>query len=527
MLGSFAWLSACGQNQTSQTPNANQANDQSPGNPTLRIPANKLIVAINAEQATLDPGVTMDNSAWKITYPAYERLVAYDGATTEIKPSLAKTWSVSEDGKTWTFQLEEGHRFSDGTPVDAEAVKFSFERTLKLGKGPAELFGVIQQIQVVDPYTVQFTLKKNFPPFLSTLATNYASIVNPKVMEHEKDGDLAQGYLSGHTAGSGPYMLSEWRKGEYYKLEKNPHHPNRDQIAFDTVLFKIVPDAAAQRLQLEKGEIDIAEGIPIEQIDNLDASQVTVVREPSLLVDYVYINTSRGNPALKDVRVRQALSYAVDYPSIIDVVQQGNATQMRGPIPKGLWGHDPSAMQYTYDPEKARQLLQEAGVHGLKLTLLYSDNKPWWETEAITLQALFQAVGVEVELKKVAYATMREMLDRGEFDLSLGVWSPDFGDPYMFMNYWFDSNNFGLAGNRAFYKNDRVNELIRKAATINDQAERERLYREAQKIVIEEAPYIYLYQKDFVLPMRKEIQGFVYNPMLEGIYNLESMKKPN
>ena len=112
---------------------------------------------------------------------------------------------------------------------------------------------------------------------------------------------------------------------------------------------------------------------------------------------------------------------------------------MRGPIPKGLWGHDESAHQYKRDVEKAKALLAEAGATNLSIDLLYSDNKAWWETEALTLQAFFSDIGVKLNLKKIAYATSREMIDKGEFDLAMGVWSPDFGDPYMFMNYWFDS----------------------------------------------------------------------------------------
>jgi len=198
---------------------------------------------------------------------------------------------------------------------------------------------------------------------------------------------------------------------------------------------------------------------------------------------------------------------------------------MKGPIPDGLWGHDPDSKQYTYDVAKAKSLLAEAGVTDLTLDYLYSDNKPWWETEALAIQAYLAEVGIKVNLKKVAYATMREMIDSGEFDLCVGVWSPDFGDPFMFMNYWYDSNSFGLAGNRAFYKNDQVDQLVRKAATVNDQAEREKLYQEAQKIVVEDAAYVLLYQKDFLLPISKEVKGFTYNPMLEGIYNLATMSK--
>ncbi|MBA4496227.1 ABC transporter substrate-binding protein [Paenactinomyces guangxiensis] len=360
--------------------------------------------------------------------------------------------------------------------------------------------------------------------FLSTLAANYGSIVNPRVKQHEQNNDLGQHFLASHTMGSGPYQLAEWKKGQYFKLEPNPHSPVKP--AFKKIYFKIVTDPSAQRLQLEKGEIDIAEGIPVEQLQGLSrAKNVQLLQKPSLFVDYVYINSSRGNPALKNPKVRQALSYAIDYGALTKAVQQGYATQMRGPIPSGLWGHDKNAKQYTHDVNQAKAFLAEAGVSNLSLTLLYSDNKPWWETEALALQSYLAEAGVKINMKKVAYATMREMIDQGQFDLCLGVWSPDFGDPYMFMNYWFDSNNFGLAGNRAFYKNDQVDRYLRQAATVNNQAEREKLYQKVQQIVIDEAPYIYLYQKDFILPINKQVKGFVYNPMLEGIYNLADMSK--
>jgi peptide/nickel transport system substrate-binding protein len=159
------------------------------------------------------------------------------------------------------------------------------------------------------------------------------------------------------------------------------------------------------------------------------------------------------------------------------------------------------------------------------LTLLYSDHEAWWPTEALAIQANLKSVGIAVKLSKVEYATEREMLDKGQFDLALGVWSPDYADPYMFMNFWFDSKNGGLAGNRAFYSNPQVDSLIRKAAAITDQTQRAQLYQQAQKIVVEDAPYAYLYQTDFLLPMRSTITGFEFNPMLQGIYDLAKMRK--
>lgn len=523
VLAAVLLLTACsgGPQSTNQQPAAGEQGSAS--NQGEANSPDVLVIAMPSDVGTLDPHVSMDNQSWKVTYVAYDRLVRYKEGSTDIEGALAESWQVSEDGLQWTFRLRPGVKFQDGTPLDAHAVKFSFDRLKKIGQGPSDAFPTLKAVEVVDPLTVRFVLSEPFAPFLSTLATNGASIVNPKVMEHEKDGDMGQNYLAEHTMGSGPYKLAEWVKDQYLKLEANPDWWG-GKPKFKTVIIKIVKEPAAQRLQLEKGDIDIAEGITIDQIAELRQNpDIAIVESPGLMVDYMYINTQR--PALRDKRVRQAISYAIDYQGIIASVQQGYATQMRGPIPKGLWGHDETVMQYGYDPDRARSLLQEAGATGLRLELIYADRMPWWEQEAQIIQANLAEVGIQVQLTKLAWPTLRERVDRGEFDLCLGIWSPDYADPYMFMNYWFDSDNWGLAGNRAFYKNDQVDRLLREAARLTDRNERTKLYSEVQRIVMEDAPYVLLYQKNFVLPMRKTVRGFTYNPMLEGIYNLESMSK--
>ena len=502
------------------------SNPTGSGGPSAASTSSTLKVDMASDVETMDPAVTVDNATWKLTYPCYERLVGYKGASTDLQPALAKSWKSSDGGKVWTFELASGHKFSDGTPVDAAAVKFSFDRLLKINQGPAGSFTEIAKVEAPTATTVKFTLKSPFAPFPSTLATNYASIINPKVMDHQKGGDQGQAYLSNQTMGSGAYMLKEHLKGQSLTLGLNPHYEG-PKPSITTAVFQVVTDPSAQRLQLQKGDVDIAEGITVDQLKPLEsAAGITVVKKPSLLVNYVYMNTSKGAPALKNTKVRQAISYAVDYKGLIQASQQGNAVQMRGPIPEGMWGHDDSLMQYTYDPAKAKALLASANVGTVgPLTLLYSDHEPWWPTEALAIQSSLKKIGIQVKLSKVEYATQRALLDKGSFDLSFGVWSPDYADPYMFMNFWFDSNLGGLAGNRAFYKNPAVDKLIRQAAVLSDQSQRKALYQKAQKIVVNDPPYIYLYQTEFLLPMRDNVKGFVFNPMLEGIYNLTEMSK--
>lgn len=493
--------------------------DQSPGH--------TLIVDMAADVETMDPAVTMDNSTWKVTYPAYEHLVAYKGATTDLKPDLAKSWKVSDDGKVWTFKIEPGHKFADGSSVDAQAVKFSFDRVLKINKGPAGYFSQVEKVEVPSKMTVQFTLKVPYAPFLSTLATNASSIVNPKVMDHAKDGDMGQAYLANHTMGSAAYQVAKHIQGQSVTLTLNPHYAG-EMPDITKAIFQVVSDPSAQRLQLEKGDADIAEGIPVDQLKAMEGTKgITILNKPSFTVDYVYINVGKnGAPALKKKLVRQAMSYAVNYKGIINASQQGYAEQMRGPIPKGMWGHDKNLKQYHTNIDKAKELMAKADVGDMKpLTLLYSDHWPWWPIEALSIQASLRKIGIPVTLKKTEYATMRSLLDKGAFDLSLGTWSPDFADPYMFMNFWYDSDFGGLAGNRSFYSNPKVDKLIRTAARVTDKAKRKQLYQEAQRIVVNDPPYIYLYQKHFLLPIRSSIKGLVFNPMLRGIYNLAGITK--
>ena len=487
-----------------------------------------LVVGVSSDIHTLDPGVSSDNYDWRQIYPCYDRLVKYkvvDGrGSTEVGPQAAESWTVSDDGVVWTFNIRKGIAFEDGTPLDAEAVRFSFDRTLKIAKGPADNIGAIESMSVKDPHTLEIRLKNAYGPFLQTLATDGASIVNPNVMKNEKDGDLAQAWLAENTDGSGPFKLTEWTRGQRAVLEaKQNYWGGAPKLKKAVVRF--MSESADRRMALERGDIDIAENILIDQIPALiENPDIAVERYPSQLVEYVYINNQKV--PLDNPKVRNALCYAVDYKGIIDYVLQGNGVQMRGPVPQGMWGHKSDLFQHSRDIEKAKALLEEAGAqNGLELTLIYSERRPSWEQIATILQSNFAEIGVKLKLELMANPTLRDRVDKGDFELCLGAWSPDFADPFMFMNFWFDSKNGGLPGNRSFYKNDEVDSLVRKAASIPDQAERTKLYYQAQEIIMKEAPYIFLYQVQTIVPMRKNVMGYVYNPMLESMYNFESIWK--
>jgi peptide/nickel transport system substrate-binding protein len=488
------------------------------------VAADTLMIGKPADPQTLDPGVTFDNNDWTVTYPAYQRLMRYKvengKGSTEVEGDLAAGWTTSPDNLTWTFTLKPGNHFDDGADVNAEAVKFSVERLMKLKQGPSSIFPEDMTVDAVDAHTVRFTLKKPFAPFLFALAHNGASVVNPDVAKREKD---VNAWLAGHTAGSGAYRLAAWQKGQSLTLEPNPHYAGQAP-ALQKGVFRIIPEPSVRRLQLEQGDLDIIEDVPEDQVEALAKKPGFVTTAyPSLRVTYLYLNNKR--PPLNDPNARKAIVEALDYQGIVDGIAMGKGKLMNGPIPEGMWGYDASLPAPRQDLEGAEAALAKVPKKVSQLHFVYSDKDPAWEPIGLTLQAGLEPLGVHMNMEKLANATLRERLGSGDFDVAIGNWSPDFADPYMFMNFWFDTANAGLAGNRSFYSNPKVDDLVRQAAALSDVEQRKALYQQAQKIVISDSAYAYLYQKAYTVPMREQVKGYVFNPMLEQVFDFAAMSK--
>ncbi|MBH8610932.1 ABC transporter substrate-binding protein [Pseudomonas mohnii] len=483
-----------------------------------------LVIGKPADPQTLDPAVTFDNNDWTITYPSYQRLVSYktdgDKSSTEVTGDLAESWTVSPDNLVWEFKIKPGNKFDDGTAVDAAAVKFSFDRLMTLKQGPSGAFPEDMVVAVIDPQTIRFTLKTPLAPFLFTLAHNGASIVNPLVANK---GAETNAWLSSHTAGSGPFRLTSWQKGQSVTMEPNPYFAG-PKPAFKTVILKTIAEPSVRRLQLERGDLDIIEDMPEDQLGALGGKPGVVVKDfPSLRVTYLYLNNKKG--PLTDVNARRAITEAVDYNGIVKGILKDKAKLLNGPIPDGMWGYDSSLPVMKQDLAAAKNSLAKAPQKITNLNYMYSDKDANWEPIGLTLQAALAPLGINLKLEKTANATLRERVGQADYDIAVGTWSPDFADPYMFMNFWFDSKMQGLQGNRSFYSNPEVDKLIREAAAVSDTAKRVELYQTAQKKVLDDSVYAYLYQKSYSLPMRDSVKGYVFNPMLEQVFNLGSMSK--
>lgn len=480
-----------------------------------------LTMGITAEPETLDPHVTVDNNSWRAIYYCYDRLVEYDGGTTKLRPGLASSWEISPNGLTYTFHLRQGVQFIDGTTFNAEAVRFNFERLFAIGKGPVGTFEFIDSVDVVEEYTVRFTLKTPFAPALSAFATDQGCIVSPGVMAHEVEGDWGQDWLAGHTAGTGPLYAAEWIRGMRLVLRRNDNYWG-EPAKLSQVILRYIPEPEDLRMLLEKGEIDIAETLTVDQIDSLKGGPgIRVFEGPSFACHYIYLNCQQ--PYLNDVRVRRAISYAIDYQGIVDYLWRGTAVRMEGPVPLGFAEHVP-VYQYPYDPARAKALLKEAGYEkSFTLRIMHSPVVPEWRQMAIVVQQNLAEIGINVEVESYAWPTLRAKLDQGDFDMSFGYWTPDYADADMFTWYWFYSKNWGLPGNRAWYKNEVMDDLVTAERVEIDPGKRQGLFTGIQWLAVSDAPYVYLVQTKYQLPMREWVKGYVYNPMLLNMPNFNTI----
>lgn len=344
------------------------------GTPAETAPTT-LTIADALQPSSLDIATEYEAAAMAVNRVVYERLVKYSANGTDIEPELATSWTVSTDGLQYTFKLREGVKFHDGTPFNSAAVKASFERVLAINQGPAWMFSMIDSINCPDDNTVTFVLKQPFSAFLAVLANIWGTgIVSPDaVTKNTVDNDNATAYMQDHMVGTGPYKLVEWVHGDHITLERNTDYwggwPEKDGKIIDRVVIKFITEPATQRLQLEKGDIDVAMNISVDDLAAVSKEEgISLVEQPSMMGTYIRFNTAKA--PCDNVKFREAIRYAIDYDGIINNILKGHAVEMQGPAAIGLPGHDDSLPVFKQDMEKAKQLLAESGV-ATPVTLQY------------------------------------------------------------------------------------------------------------------------------------------------------------
>jgi peptide/nickel transport system substrate-binding protein len=496
------------------------------GRSTRRDPSATLVIGKSQDISTLDPAITAQVTDFPPISLAYERLLRFevkDGVPTgALKGELARAWRLDEDGKSWLFDLEPGHRFDDGSQVDAQAVVFSFERCLKIGLGVAQALDGLQAIEAVGPLKVRFRMTAPAPIFPLILALAPMAVINPKVLAHAVGGDLARAWLSEHTAGSGDYVVTRWERGQRVILKANPFARVRPR-QFTRVVIKVIKDEAAYRTQLRKGDIDLFEGVTPDAASRLAATPgVRVLEQPTPFVVALAPNNERA--PFNDVRVRRALALAIDVKAIADAVVGGKASLLHGVLPPGVPGEDPSIPITRRDVAEAKRLLTEAGVQaGTRMSLSYTP-KGANDAAALAIQSQLADVGLSIRLE-VLDSSAFSKVRRGDFDLALSSWYADFPDPWPILKFSYNSANVGEGLNLSRYANPAVDALLNAAEVTLDQDARIALYRRAQTLIVADQPMVPLFALHGLLAVREEVDGLDYNFWQPGLYNVAALTR--
>jgi dipeptide transport system substrate-binding protein len=475
-------------------------------------------------------GTTFDAAA----HTVYNRLLEFKPGTTEAVPGLAESWEISDDGLQYTFKLRPGVKFQTTeffTPtreLNADDVVFSYERQFKADHpwnkyvpGTAwEYFSgmgfpdLIASIEKVDDLTVKFTLKQKEAPFLANVAMPFASIMSKEYADKlEAEGKMNQ--LNQMPLGTGPFAFVAYQQDAVIRYKAHPDYWGGKQ-KIDDLVFAITTDAAVRYQKLKAGECHLMPYPNAADVEAMKADPaLTVMEQEGLNVAYLAYNTTQA--PFDKVEVRKALNMAINKQAIVDAVFQGAATPAKNPIPPTMWSYNDAIEDDKYDPEAAKKMLEDAGVKDLSMKVWAMPvARPYMlnaRRAAELIQSDFDKVGVKVEIVSYEWA---EYLDRSKAKDRDGAvilgWTGDNGDPDNFLHTLLGCDAVG-GNNRAQWCNEEFDKLVVQAKTTSDQAERTKLYEEAQVVFKREAPWATLDHSLSVVPMRKEVQGFVQSPL--------------
>lgn len=488
-----------------------------------------LVFGRGGDSTSLDPSRTTEGETFKVTINLYETLLTFEDEGTAVEPGLAKSWEPSEDGLTYTFELQEGVKFHDGTDFNADAVVKNFERW---ANGDAEqfpyyntMFGgedgdIIESVTAEGDSTVVFKLTRPQAPFLKNLAMDMFAIASPTAIEEYGEDDFER-----NPVGTGPFKFVEWKPNDSITIERFDDYWQEDLPKLDKVIFRSIPDNAARLNALTAGEIDLADGINPSDATSIESNaDLQLFERPSMNVGYLGLTVTRE--PFDNKLVRQAINHAIDKQSIIDAFFEGRADIAVNPIPPSVSGYNDEIEGYDYNPEKAKELLEEAGLgDGFEMELwampVPRPYMPDGQKVAEVIQKNLADIGVTAKIVSHEWATYLDLAEKGEADAFMLGWTGDNGDPDNFLYALLDEDNIG-SNNYTYFKNDETHKLLIEAQTEIDEEKRIALYKEAQEILHDEAPWVPLAHSIPLLAGSKDIKGFLPHPtgsdLLSGVY---------
>jgi len=464
-----------------------------------------VVMIIESSPTNLDPRVGLDAQSERISGLIFDDLLTRDEHF-NVQPGLAERWEVS-DPLTYVFHLRNGVRFHDGRPLTSRDVKWTFDSLLhgSITSTKSAAYRFVDSVDAPDPLTVVFHLKQPFSTLLWNLSDGAIGIV-----PYGSGPEMAL-----HPIGSGPFRFVSAQQDQQVTIERNTGYwggaPNLERVK-----FIVVPDTTTRALELRKGSADIA-------INSLTSDMVLALRRDHNLqvitgpgTNLSYLAFNLRDPILKDVHVRQALAYAIDRRPMIQYLWRDRAQPAYDVLPVQSWAYDAQIPHCDHDPQRARQLLDEAGyfpVNGTRFHLVMKTSTAEESTRlmAAVLQQQLREVGIALDIRTFEFATFFSDVTKGAFQLYSLRWIGGNQDPDIF-EYVFDSDKFPPHGaNRSYYSNPEVDTLINQARSELDQQKRKQLYGQIQEILARDLPYINLWYLDNVLVHSKRVQGIGLN----------------
>ena len=449
-----------------------------------------------------------------VIHPTVDQNGALVGQATELESRYFESWEAHDDGLTYTIKVRQGVTFADGTPITAETVRFMVDRNLNTPGGGAWLLtniaSVTQPPTVIDDYTLELKSDRPSPLVMQSFYMSSSVAIDPRVVEANatEDDPWATEYFSrNETNGSGPYeIVSRVPDQEVVFKARNDFYLGSP--AYDTIIWKVIPSPAERVQLLKAGAIDVAVGLGTEEFVALEgADGVNVVKAPSKNMAYIGLNNSIA--PFDNVLVRQGVSYGVDYNDILDNVYQGDARRLWGPLPDGAATSLGDEIGYSTDADMAEALLDEAGYDGQTVTLSIDSAKAEHQLIAVRVQAALREVGVDVAIEQLPAAVFAERKVAKELQMFVDETLAWIDDPNYSMSLTLEG---GVFGNYADYSNDRVNTIIAEGWLEQDPSARQAMFEEAQRLIVEDAPWVFLAQPDFKIAMRDTVGGFVLYP---------------
>jgi len=452
-----------------------------------------LNAAIGGEPDQLDPQKTSSYFSFEVLENVFDTLVEPD-ENLEMQPALAERWETSDDQLTWTFHLRDDVVFQDGSEFSSADVVYSYRRIIDEKLANAWKFSTISDISAPDDSTVVITLTQPTPNLLSNLGGFKGMAIVQKA--NVESGDIATAPI-----GTGPFSVSEYTQGDHITLKANPDYWG-GAPKLDGVTFRFISEPATALAALKSGEIQWTDVVPTQQVDQLEGdSSLTLGQEPSS--DYWYLALNEAREPWSDVRVRQAIAYAIDRSAILKAVSYGTARENQLAIPEGSFWYTPYDT-YSTDLAKAEKLLADAGFSGGTLDMLATSDYPETVTAAQIIAANLEPLGIEVNIRQPDFSTWLDEQNNGNFDMLMMGWLGNI-DPD---DFYYAQHHTDGSSNAQHYSNPEVDALLDSARVEVDKDKRKDLYAQAATIIADEGSYIYLYNPAVIQAWSPSLTGY-------------------